>query len=272
MRVDRDDHPVAPAVPGPPQGWYPDPSGTFAWRRWEGSAWGAETMPFAPPAPDRRLLASEQAAWQQCRRFMPWALALQAVSAVALAAESPSLSALRRYLRVAYDAGMRGERAPTAPADIVPVSSTALALTHWAIIIVTLFGLATWIRFSTTSLRVTGAAGYPRRRSAAAVAVTTFIPVAGPIVAYVAGRDSLPDGHEARAVLADGWGLVAIGQLLAIALACIVLSTGATTPTWVVATLCAAAWVLAALELPVGLEAIAVDHASLDDRPARPRS
>jgi len=65
-----------------------------------------------------------------------------------------------------------------------------------------------------------------------------------------------------------GWALVAAGQFASIAVYVTVFSSSSTAAAWAVAGAAALAWVAAAFELPVGLEAIADDHASLGVRPA----
>jgi hypothetical protein len=63
----------------PPPGWYTDPSGTFAWRWWDGSSWTPHTAPHAPaPVASWRAQAppvDEAALVGAERHLVPWAYA-----------------------------------------------------------------------------------------------------------------------------------------------------------------------------------------------------
>lgn len=251
----------------PPDGWYPDPSGAAQWRRWDGAAWGADTLPYGPPPPSASTLLVERSAWQLLRVVAPWGLLAPGVLALALAAESPSLGAVRRYLRLAWDASLQHRPLPHAPAA-TGAGSGAVSTTILVVWLVTIVGIGAWLRFVLASSRVAAAATYPRRQAPAWTCLSFFIPLVGPAVAASASRGWLPEGHEARASLSIGWALVAIGQVLVIAVWTVTLATSSLPAAWGIAAACTVAWVAAAVELPKGLEAIADDHASLGVRRA----
>lgn len=250
----------------PPIGWYPDPGGAPAWRRWEGTSWGEATMPYGPTEPDPTSLVRERATWQLLRVTAPWALAAQALGVLMLASESPTLGALRHWVRAYWEAKAHGRPLPPAPtAGIIPTSAAA-TLTHYALLVLTVLALVAWLRFLSASMRVATAARYPQHHHFLWTLLLFFIPVVGPVVAWGASSESLPSGHEARTPLGVGWMLVAAGELAWLGLYATVLTTPSAVAAWAVAAVGAIAWVAAAVVLPLGFQAIAEDHASLGVR------
>jgi Protein of unknown function (DUF2510) len=253
----------APSPATPPVGWYPDPGGTPQWRRWDGTTWGDATMPFGPPPPDAWTLARARAAWLYLRPIAPWAIAAPALAAIAVAAQSPTFAPLRTWFRAYLQAVAHNRPTPALPSMASTSTSIVITLTNYAVFFVTLFGVVGWLRFSVASLRVATGARYPRRHNPLAASLAMLVPLVGPFVAWLASRDCLPTGHEARRALAVGWTLVGLGELATIGTYLTVLSTSSMVLAWLVAAVCSAVWVGAAIELPPGLEAIADDHESL---------
>jgi hypothetical protein len=253
----------------PPAGWYPDPGGGAQWRRWLGTSWADATMPFSPPVPDDLTLARERAAWWGLRVVAPWALAAPAFAAVSLASESRSFAAVRRWLHAYVSAELHHRALPSLPTSSIPAGTTADSFITFAVLVLTFLGFVAWLRFSSSSIRVAKAAKYPQRHSPVAASASMVVPVIGPFVASSASRANLPDGHEARPVLALGWGLVVAGEVSFFALYVTVLWTSSLPLAWAIAALCGVAWIAAAFELPLGLAAIAEDHEGLDVRRRR---
>ena len=253
-----------PPAAGVPEGWYPDPSGAPSWRRWEGARWGDAMMPYGPKPPDAQLVVREQTTWQLLRGVAPWTIAAQALGVAALASETSTYGALRRWIRAAWRADLHHQALPALPNGSVGSSSTIITITHLVVLAATVMGVVGWLRFSAASMRVAIAAGYHQRHHPVATGLLFFIPVAGPLVALAASRASLPTGHEARGPLGAGWALIAAGELAWVALYATVLATPSATAAWVVAASGVLAWVAAALVLPTSLEAIAQDHATLN--------
>jgi hypothetical protein len=248
----------------PPDGWYPDPGGEAQWRRWDGTSWGAATLPYGPPPPDASSLVVERGAWLFLRMIAPWGLIAPALLAIAMAADSAALAPLRRFIRQYWEADLHHRPLPQVPAS--GPSSSAVSITFFVVWLVTIVGIGAWLRFVLASSRVATAATYPRRQGPTWTCLSIFIPLVGPAVASSASRAWLPRGHEARSALSLGWSLVAAGELLVLTVWAVSLSTSSLAAVWSVAAVCAACWVAAAVELPKGLEAIADDHASLGVR------
>jgi hypothetical protein len=238
----------------------------MAWRRWEGTTWGDGTMPYGPANPDATAVALERASWRLLRAVAPWALAAQAFSVLLLASESPSFGVVRHWFRAYLTAKAHNQPLPSLPTNPVGQMSVAASLTNYAVLAVSVLGVVAWLRFSVASMRVASSARYPQRHRPVSTSLLFFIPVAGPLVARAASRESLPNGHEGRAVLGAGWVLVAAGQLAWIGLYATVLATSSVAVAWVVASIAAVAWVAAAIALPTGLQSIADDHDSLGVR------
>ncbi|HEV3213472.1 MAG TPA: DUF2510 domain-containing protein [Acidimicrobiales bacterium] len=268
--ADHADDPAASSPSVPPVGWYPDPSGDAQWRRWDGTSWGEATMPYGPPPPDAVSLQTERRAWLLLRGVAPLGLLAPALFAIALAADSATFGPLRRYVREWWNADLHHRPLPPVPAT--GSSSAVVSLTYVTVWLVSIVGIGAWLRFTLASSRVVAAARYPSRQHAGWTCVSFFIPVLGPLIARSASRAWLPDGHEARRSLGVGWSLVAAGELAVTALWATTLSTSSLAAAWCLAVVAAAVWVLAAIELPRGLEAIAEDHASLGVRRAPTRS
>jgi hypothetical protein len=248
----------------PPIGWYPDPSGAAQWRRWDGTSWGETTMPYGPPPPDAATIQMERSAWLFLRSVAPWGLVAPALFAIALAADSATFGPLRRYVREWWRAEVHHRPLPPVPAT--GSSSVAVSVTYAVVWLVSIVGIGAWLRFTLASTRVVAAARYPSRHRATWTCLSFFIPILGPLVALSASCAWLPEGHEARRLLAAGWSLVAVGELAIAALWVTTLATSSLTATWSLAVVCAGLWVAAAVELPRGLEAVADDHASLGVR------
>jgi len=120
-----------------PRGWYPDPSGTTAWRWWDGSAWTEHTSAPAPSAPEA-YLATAYPAYQPARavpsvydRFssemktVPWGkLAFLAFVLVAVA-QLLTVWAEASWFRHAYDVI---RTTPTGVTPVLPTQSSRLAL------------------------------------------------------------------------------------------------------------------------------------------------
>src|SRR5260221_6429132 len=123
------DDAVVPAAAHPPAGWYPDPAGTRAWRRWEGTTWGEGTMPYGPATPDATAVAQERASWHLLRAVAPWALAAQALSALLLASDSSTFGVLRHWFRAYLAAKAHGQPLPALPSNAVGQMSAAVTLT-----------------------------------------------------------------------------------------------------------------------------------------------
>lgn len=247
-------------------GWYPDPGGTPQWRRWDGTTWSDATMPFGPPPPDEWTLRRARAAWLYLRPLAPWALAAPALLAITVAAQSAAFAPLRVWFHAYLEAATHGRPAPPLPAVGSTSTSLVITLTNYAVFFATLFGVIGWVRFSVSSMRVAASARYPKQHNAAVTSIAMIVPFLGPVLAGLASRDCLPVGHEARRALGLGWSLVLLGQLGTFAVYLTVASTSSVLAAWMVAAACAALWVGAAIELPIGLEAIADDHASLGVR------
>ncbi|HUD69328.1 MAG TPA: DUF2510 domain-containing protein [Acidimicrobiales bacterium] len=247
----------------PPMGWYPDPGGTRQWRRWDGTTWSDATMPFGPPPPDEWTLARARAAWAYLRPLAPWAIAAPALGAITVAAQSATFAPLRVWFHAYLQAVAHHHATPALPSVATTSTSLAITITNYAVFFATIFGLVGWLRFSVSSMRVATSARYPRRHNAAATSLAMLVPFLGPIMAWLASRDCLPTGHEARRALGLGWSLVGLGELGTAAIYLTVLSTSSALAAWAAAAACAAVWVAAAIKLPIGLEAIADDHASL---------
>ena len=199
----------------PPDGWYPDPSGAAQWRRWDGTSWGSATLPYGPPPPDASSLLVERGAWLFLRTIAPWGLIAPALLALAMAADSATLAPLRHFLRQWWEADLHHRPLPQVPAT--GTSSGAVSVTFFVVWLVTIVGIGAWLRFVLASSRVAAAATYPRRQGPTWTCLSIFIPFVGPAVAASASRAWLPQGHEARQALSFGWGLVALGELLVLA-------------------------------------------------------
>ncbi len=252
--------------PSTPVGWYPDPGGTPQWRRWDGTTWGDATMPFGPPPPDSWTLARARAAWLYLRPLAPWALAAPALGAITVAAQYASFAPLRVWFHAYLQAALHHRPTPALPA-VSGSTPLVITVTNYAVFFATIFGLFGWLRFSVSSMRVAASARYPKRHNPTATSIAMVVPFLGPVMAWLASRDCLPTGHEARRTLGLGWALVGVGELGTIATYLTVVSTSSALAAWAVAAVCGALWVAAAIELPIGLEAIADDHASLGVRP-----
>jgi hypothetical protein len=223
-------------------------------------------MPYGPANPDATAVALERASWRLLRAVAPWALAAQAFSVLLLASESASFGVVRHWFHAYLAAKAHGQPLPALPTSPVGQLSVAASLTNYAVLAVSVLGIVAWLRFSVASMRVASAARYPQRHHALPTSLLFFIPVAGPLVARAASRESLPSGHEGRAALGVGWVLVAVGQLAWIGLYATLLATASVAAAWAVAGVAALAWVAAAVALPEGLQSIADDHASLGVR------
>jgi hypothetical protein len=258
-----------PAPSTPPMGWYPDPGGDPQWRRWDGTTWSDATMPFGPPPPDEWTLRRARAAWLYLRPLAPWAIAAPAVLAITVAAQSATFAPLRVWFHAYLQAVAHHRSTPALPSTTAP-TSLLITLARYAVFFATLFGVMGWVRFCVASMRVAANARYPRRHNPTATSIAMIVPFLGPILAALASRDCLPVGHEARRALSLGWSLVLLGELGSIGVYLTVFSTSSVLAAWAVAAASAAVWVAAAIELPIGLEAIADDHASLGVR-LRPR-
>jgi hypothetical protein len=223
-------------------------------------------MPFGPPPPDAWTLARARAAWLYLRPLAPWAIAAPALGAITVAAQSATFAPLRVWFHAYVQAATHNRPTPALPAVISTSTSLVITYTNYAVFFATIFGLIGWVRFSVSSMRVARSARYPKRHNPAATSIAMLVPFLGPILAWLASRDCLPTGHEARRALGLGWSLVCLGELGTIAVCLTVFSTSSSIAAWAVAAACAAAWVGAAIELPIGLEAIADDHASFGVR------
>jgi hypothetical protein len=255
----------APTSAAAPAGWYPDPTGAPAWRRWEGATWGDATIPFHNAAPGPDSMFREARAWRSLRAFLPFAVAVPAVLAAVMAAESPTYAPYRAWFRAAWTASSQGHPIPSIPAATASASPLD-AMLQMAAVVLVVIGVVGWLRFSAASLRVAREAGYEHRVGAVASGLLFFVPVAGPLVAASASASCLPRGHEARRALWGGWGLVTLAEALWLGLYVAVLATPSAAVAWTAAAACAAAWVAAALVLPGALRAVAEDHATLDVR------
>lgn len=256
-----------PGAAGAPPGWYPDPAGAPAWRHWEGSSWSDSTMPYAPPAPSSHALAVEASSWRFLHAVAPWAIGVQAVGLVLLAAESSTYGVLRRWFRDALRADAHHRPLPPLPSNSIGSTSAVGAIAHFAVLALSVAGIVGWLWFSVAALRVARESRYPHGHNPVLTSVVFFIPIAGPLVAWSASKACLPKGHEARGTLGFGWLLVVVGEIAWLALYGVVLGTSASAPAWIVAIVGSVAWVAAAFELPGALGAIAEDHASLGVRP-----
>ncbi len=249
--------------PPVPAGWYPDPSGASQWRRWDGTSWAAETMPYGPPPPDPAWVLREQLTWNSLRVFAPLALVAPSATAVVLAAQTADLGPFRSWIQRAWN--VHGGTVPPVPT----VRSTPLeGATQFAVLFAVLIGLLAWSRFCVASVRVAALARYPQRHNPAWASFALLIPLLGPLVASSATRDSLPQGHEARRLLEWGWGLVLLGQLAVFSTIAVVSTTPSVLAAWLAAAASVVVWSAAAVMLPLGLGAIADDHQSLRARPA----
>jgi hypothetical protein len=250
----------------PPKGWYPDPGGMPQWRRWEGTSWSESTMQFSPPMPDELSLERERVAWSNLRPVAPWALAAPALAAISLASKSSQFAAFRRWIRTYLTAELHHRTLPTLAKSTLPANSTLDSLITISVTLLMALGLFAWLRFSTSSIRVASAATYPQRHGPVATSASMVVPILGPLVASAASRANLPAGHEARRVLALGWGCIVAGEAAFVGLYATVLWTSSLAFTWAVAALCVLAWAAAAYQLPLGLQAIAEDHESMNVR------
>jgi hypothetical protein len=249
-----------------PEGWYPDPGGQSQWRRWEGTTWGTDTMPYGPPPPDAWSVTQERGSWLLLRTIAPWGLLAPGMAAAALAAESVTFGPLRRWYHASTTAIDHGK--PLPPLPTTSPSPPVVTITYLITWFLMLLGVGAWLRYTLASTRLSKAAGYPLRHGAGWSCTLFFVPFVGPYVAYAASSEWLPAGHEARGVLARGWTFVFVGQLGLVALLVTTVATSSLTAAWVVAAASALAWLAAAIELPRGLEAVADDHASLGVRRA----
>lgn len=247
-------------------GWYPDPGGAPQWRRWDGTTWGDATMPFGPPPPDAWTLARARAAWLYLRPIASWAIAAPALAALAVAAQSPTWAPLRLWFHAWLQASGNNQQAPPFPNASSISTPLVITLTNYTVFFLMVFGVIGWLRFSVASLRVAASGRYPIGHRPAAASIAMLVPFLGPFVAYMTSRDCLPTGHEARQALGVGWALVGLGELGTTATYLTVLSTPSAFAAWAVAAVCSVAWVAAAIELPIGLEAIADDQRSLGVR------
>lgn len=254
---------AAPASTGPPPGWYPDPSNLPRWRRWDGSGWGDATMPFSGPLVDPRDVQREHAAFGYLHAIAPVCLVAPAVAAVALATATQRFGALRHWFHLAWSAAMHGKPIPSQVNVAVP---SDLNWINFAVYALSILGVLAWIRFAMTSMRVAASAGYPRRLGPFLATIVLLLPIAGPLVAASGSAATLPTGHEAQPVLKAGWGFVAAGEALFVAVLIVVATTPSLAAAWAAAAACAACWVLAAIELPIGFAAVDDDHRTLDVR------
>jgi len=255
--------------PAVPAGWYPDPSGSAQWRRWDGAAWADATMPYGPPPPEAAWVLREQLTWGSLRTIAPISLLSPAAAAIVIASQTSEYGPLRSWLRQFVNDQLHGRAAP--PMPTVP-SSTIAVVTDYAVWIAVIIGLLSWMRFSSASIRVASLARYPQHHNPSRASASLFVPLLGPFVASSSTRASLPAGHEARRLLDVGWMWVLVGQVALIGVVTVVWSTPSLLAAWAVAALCAVSWIAAAVELPQGLAAIAQDHESLGVRLAPRRS
>jgi len=223
-------------------------------------------MPFGPPPPDPWTLARARAAWLYLRPLAPWAIAAPGLLAVTTAAQSSSFGPLRAWFHAWIHAVAIGHAAPALPSSLAGSQPLPISLANYAIFFVTIFGLVGGLRFSASSMRVAASARYPKRHNPTTTSLAMLVPILGPLLAWIASRDCLPTGHEARRVLGVGWTLVGLGELGTVAASATVLSTSSALAAWAAAAVCVAVWVAAAIELPIGLEAIADDHESFGVR------
>ena len=257
-------------TPTPPDGWYPDPSGAAQWRRWDGAAWGAATLPYGPPPPSASTLLVERSAWQLLRVVAPWGLLAPACPrARARRGEPLARSGAPLPAHVAWDAALQHRPLPQAPAA-TGAGSGAVSTTILVVWLVTIVGIGAWLRFVARVLArrrrghvstPTGACvdvplvlhplRRPRRRRDARVAAgcpratrRAGVPVdrMGARRDRRGARDRGLDRHARRPRRSPRPG-----------------ASPRPAP---------CAWVAAAVELPKGLEAIADDHASLGVRRA----
>jgi hypothetical protein len=187
--------------------------------------------------------------------------------AVTIAAQTSTFATLRKWFHDYLQAVAHNRPTPTLPAVTQNSTPLLITVTNYAVYFAVIVGIIGWIRFSGSATRVAAGARYPRRHNPTAASLAILVPFAGPVVAWLASRDCLPTGHEARRALGLGWALVGLGELASIATYLTVLSTSSALAAWAVAGVTGAVWIAAAIELPIGLTAIAEDHASLGVRP-----
>jgi hypothetical protein len=253
----------------PPIGWYPDPAGAPAWRRWEGRDWGTDTVAYGQAGPDSTLVAAEGRAWSRLHPIIAFAIASPAVLLAVLSTQRPYLREIAVWDRQFMSALQHGTARPSLPR--FPGSSAVVMLTVVAGILA-IVGLASWFAYVTAATRVAKAAGYANTHSRAETTILFLIPILGIFLAWTATRDCLPKGHEACRPLAEGWTLIAVGEVLWIAFGQVAGNLGDGAAAWSVVIASALVWVAAAIILPKGLAAIVDDHRSFDVRPARASS
>jgi hypothetical protein len=198
--------PPPPAAPGPPFGYYPDPSGAAQWRWWSGRQWGDQTLDRRGGNRNALQRAVEREA-TMAKALLDWICTTVAIAAAFRAlvefATVPDQLRLARWAHRVMAASLHGQSNLTAALQREPTTTTTGAL-HLAQVLantstfITLAGAVVFLRFLRRAVGTASIVGYPARYSVRGATIAWFVPFVNLVVPNLALADCLAPADPRR--------------------------------------------------------------------------